>query len=639
MTTGRARLASDSLFPLRLGQSNSLPTLRDRLGPSANLSLDPFVYMMKRPLTPTRSQSTTLHRSLTGRIMHEAPRLMPPKLLGQDFSRIHKRLTPDNMSLLELTEGAHVEHRLRRIPRVEHRGIMVKQLEHLLDFLKRRSSSSSGELLGWRDESNGQKLYYYTINFYEINQWIVRPLTREVDCSYVEAVAFSETSQIPSWFASHWWGQPLAGFVPSMKKHALLRSPDNCGVTSPYWICEFAHNQNTFDGSELSNDLREASFHKAMAICKGIVVMMDETLAPCAFGRIWCCFELVLALRSSVDFSFDIAAVDIEGGNHVITESLTEEENGMEELWEANPCRKSGWNTKTQREERFPSECIRAALEVDISQASASDDFDTRRILNLIAGLPAVPKRENEVKEQKVQAAAASIHAEMERRIRGRFAKICMRQAVQQRGNSSWSVLPFCKALRENPDKESLSYNFACCYRMEDLDLTNIGSCFPSVGPVRSITVDLRSCYQLTSLDGLLEKLKDVDGLQEVNLKCGKCLGLRSADGLASVGRQLSLMKNLSKLSLDFTGCTGLYEFDPLMEQLMSIKNMKTLSVLSPEGINLAKKEKPVAKPKPKPKVKPKAKQWSSITAQAWASAKPKAKSRAKKDDDDTLDE
>ena len=46
-------------------------------------------------------------------------------------------------------------------------------------------------------------------NLYEVVHYVVKPSTLGGRCSYIELVAFA--AQIPTWFASHWWGEAVPG--------------------------------------------------------------------------------------------------------------------------------------------------------------------------------------------------------------------------------------------------------------------------------------------------------------------------------------------------------------------------------------------------------------------------------------------
>merc|ERR1712087_203956 len=101
-------------------------------------------------------------------------------------------------------------------------------------------------------------------------------------------------------------------------------------------------------------------------------------------------------------------------------------------------------------------------------------------------------------------------------------------------------------------------------------------------------------------------------------------------------GETLSRLANLKNVTLDFSGCTQLNSLDNLLQPLQEMKGLTNLTLLSPEGANIAKKEKAAPKPTPAPKPKPKAKQeFTSITArQTWAKSNKQPKKAAKQEED-----
>merc|ERR1712151_1470163 len=94
--------------------------------------------------------------------------------------------------------------------------------------------------------------------------------------------------------------------------------------------------------------------------------------------------------------------------------------------------------------------------------------------------------------------------------------------------------------------------------------------------------------------------------------------------------RSLSQLKDLSKLSMDFAGCTAVGNLDEFLHYLEEIKNISTLSLTAPDGANVGIKQRAMPKAQPEPKPEPKQKQvFSSVTAKAaWAKPRPKPKSR-----------
>ena len=123
------------------------------------------------------------------------------------------------------------------IEKTELRGITLPQLEQLDDFIDRQANVF-GVLHGWGLDRKGQPLHKDRINLYDVVKYVVKPATKEQQCSYVELVApAGTTSQRPKWFVSHWWGEPVKDFIAALKNHAEMRG---LAKTDAYWVCAYA---------------------------------------------------------------------------------------------------------------------------------------------------------------------------------------------------------------------------------------------------------------------------------------------------------------------------------------------------------------------------------------------------------------
>ena len=189
------------------------------------------------------------------------------------------------------------EGELRSIP-TELRGITIRQLDSLLKFAE--------DMVAFWCETygaqRGQTLQLENFNLYHANCWIIEPATKDQGgqgCSYVELVAETATLQCPEWFASHAWIEPVRDFVRCLAKHLVVR---DLADKTPYWVCAYANNQHMLD-DELSGDPRTTSFYRAMKLCVGILLVLDEEATP--FMRIWCCFEESIAVGSSVFYGLE----------------------------------------------------------------------------------------------------------------------------------------------------------------------------------------------------------------------------------------------------------------------------------------------------------------------------------------------
>ena len=149
---------------------------------------------------------------------------------------------------------------------------------------------------------------------------------------------------------------------------------------SAYWVCAYANNQHEL-GAEIATDPRVSSFAKAIAICDGVLLILDGKATP--FSRIWCCFEEALVVESGAALRLDIATTPAPGRKaELLTEGLAPAERlGGEDEFSA-----AGWVMKTNREKAFPTDLLKIGFEIDITKANASMAIDRVRILNAIKG-------------------------------------------------------------------------------------------------------------------------------------------------------------------------------------------------------------------------------------------------------------
>ncbi|CAL1150599.1 unnamed protein product, partial [Cladocopium goreaui] len=300
----------------------------------------------------------------------------PQKLRPQDLlHEFNEDLVFANYSYL--SSGPSVP-----IPRTEVRGITIQQLSHLLDFVEERASS-------WCEcvsvsPHYGQPLSFKDFNMYHSEYWVIGPATASpLSCSYVELVASEAASQRPLWYVSYVWQKPLHEFMACLRRHASLRElPEH----TTYWVGALANNQHRLV-DEVCNKPRKTSFCRALKLCTGLLLILDQDVVP--LSRIWVCFEVSLAVeernmslavekrnkeKSGKHFLLDVAAMDRHGEAHLITDGLVGAEERME--------RELGFWVKGQREAKFPREMMRRATCLDIVEAMATKAEDKIRILN-----------------------------------------------------------------------------------------------------------------------------------------------------------------------------------------------------------------------------------------------------------------
>jgi len=115
-----------------------------------------------------------------------------------------------------------------RIPEVELRGISIWQLKSLYAEIVDRCVKE-----GWtKIEKDVYLLTPETVCLYDIKDRIIMERTRDKQCSYVELIA--KGPQKPTWFVSHWWGEPVIAMIRCLEQHCIDHelSEEN----SYYWI-------------------------------------------------------------------------------------------------------------------------------------------------------------------------------------------------------------------------------------------------------------------------------------------------------------------------------------------------------------------------------------------------------------------
>ena len=83
-------------------------------------------------------------------------------------------------------------------------------------------------------------------------------------------MADNPEAQIPLWFVSHAWLEPIHLFLTCLRRHSTLRE-----LRVPaYWVCAYANNQHALEEA-ISNNPRKTSFYKAMRLCRGVLLVLD----------------------------------------------------------------------------------------------------------------------------------------------------------------------------------------------------------------------------------------------------------------------------------------------------------------------------------------------------------------------------
>jgi len=460
-----------------------------------------------------------------------------------------------------------------RIPATEHRGISLRQLQDLFGYFRGRTDAD-GTVRGWYDNAPQSptyraKLQLEALNLYQAASWLVRPATSAWRCSYVELVATQPAEQVPSWFISHAWSEPVSRFIQCVEEHSRLR---HLSETDAWWVCAYANNQHEL-GEDLAKDPRKTSFYRAMQISKGVLLILDEAATP--FVRVWCCFEESVALSEddgrSEHMLLDIATIH-EGQAQLITDGATAEDLKKKQGSLFRNIEEYEMSVKAHREATFPLSLVLRALEmIDIQKASASEMIDKRRILNSIVGRS--PEQLDELPLDDHPC-----YEEINSGLRAIFALAvlpgCAKQGLLNELRQIAEVMA-----RDTAKRQALKFNFSDMVHFNDDQLMMVGSALPP--KLQELSLHCTRCTSLTdrgasalgeqlpqalrflkmSFHGVHE-LTDAGAaalvqrlpatLQDLRLAFGDCFKV-SNESLTKLAQ--GLPQTLTKLSLGFESC------------------------------------------------------------------------------------
>lgn len=431
------------------------------------------------------------------------------------------------------------------IEKPEHRGITLVQLCRVLDFVKTFTRKQHWVDIG---RNFGQTLVFEQVNLYQARDWVIKPSTTHLSCSFVEVIAHEEHLQKPSWYVSHWWGECIQRFTNALVGHATLRGLPMC---TPYWVCAYAINQHDIEKS-VSCALEDTAFMRAMRLCVGTVLVLDTEATP--FKRVWCCFEEALSVSARDGerwMLLDIATiVDQAQGQEkpvIITDGLTPPEVAIETR-EKFMSYGAGWRRKADREKDFPMELIKTGLEVNIMKAEASYGPDRNRILNYIAGR-AVEELDNDPPSHHdaydgVNCKLCAIFA-----LAG-WPSVCSSAVIDR--DECWKVqVRFGEALSHDVERTEVNLSFFGCASFGDEALANLARSLPP--NLEVFTLNLGLCQSLTVEGVLILFAKLPSSLRSLSIDFHWCHRLDDAGMVRLAGERFP--PKLECLRLSFMRC------------------------------------------------------------------------------------
>lgn len=375
------------------------------------------------------------------------------------------------------------------VPKCEHRAMLLRQLNKVMAYVERNCKKS-----GWTCSRSKAALDPATINLYQVVEFVVKPATEERKCSFVELVASGP--QLPKWFVSHWWGEPVADFIKCLQGHAMDRG---LLEDDAYWVCAYANNQWNV-AADVPVDPKASSFRRAIDISEGTVSVLDK--AAMCYTRIWCCYEVWVSTSDRVRspdaprYLYDMYTVNPKGDYVGIMDGSAK---GVV----------SAKRQEVRSARKFPIELCRRALNLCLEKADASDEKDKRHILNSIVGA------------KKLGAKPPASHEEYDKlngNLHGRLAAAVWRFAIE----AGEDMGPYQAALsRCNLPK--IEASFVGCRQLTDSHVEALSQAMPS-------------------------------GIDGVDLDFSKCACL-TGRGVGALGRAVTRVKALRTISFNFSKC------------------------------------------------------------------------------------
>jgi len=212
----------------------------------------------------------------------------------------------------------------------------------------------------WKSSRDGKRLRPEDVNLYDLNDIVIKPLTKKRNCSFKELFSSGDTA--PVYYVSHWWGERVLDFIQCCERHAMMLNL--APSEAKYWVCAYANRQHDL-GTDLGTDPEQSSFHRAMGMAQGVLLIIDPH--PNVYSRIWVDYELYTTTIK--DRRLDMVAYS-KGQATVLAD---------EELENEAPFQRS------RREQKFPFEYLsKFALALELYKGEASQEIDKVRILNVM---------------------------------------------------------------------------------------------------------------------------------------------------------------------------------------------------------------------------------------------------------------
>jgi hypothetical protein len=172
-------------------------------------------------------------------------------------------------------------------------GLSLEQLVHLRAYFQKLGVFS---LNNFTREKRWQPP-----NMYIMNKDHFKPMTDGTDLSVAMLYNRGKPKRA-NVFISHAWGEVFLTFLATLQS-GVVSGQRPLLPTDVAWICTLSINQNADISGELGASPEESPFAKVMKQADQVVVVFNDMTD--LYRRVWCCFEMFLAL----DWKKDVRAI------------------------------------------------------------------------------------------------------------------------------------------------------------------------------------------------------------------------------------------------------------------------------------------------------------------------------------------
>ncbi len=214
---------------------------------------------------------------------------------GNKTRAMNYYLGTDPKEAIELANTALSGKAGKKINDVAKRAMTLKELRAIRAIILNKCVKQK-----WKSSlDNETRLRPDDVNLYDLNEILIKPLTRRDNVAFKELFSSGETA--PTYYVSHWWGEKVLDFIKCCEGHAMMHRLDPS--VASYWVCAYANRQHDL-GSDLGTDPTKSSFNRAMQLAKGVLLVVDPRVV--VTSRIWVDYELFRTIQSKCMLDFAI---------------------------------------------------------------------------------------------------------------------------------------------------------------------------------------------------------------------------------------------------------------------------------------------------------------------------------------------